>query len=207
MVISVGSRNSSRPVAREGLATGRYRWEIGCSADGRHHGPHRQACRRQVVRLGTRTGSPTIEEREQILLGINRGETFTAIADHLGRAVSTVSREVNRGGGRDGNRRGMPTSVPVSRLDGPSRSNRGGRLPTRWPWLQQLWSPQEIAARLRLDHVEDPEMCVSHETIYQSLFVQGRGELRRELARCLRSAAPPVSNAGPLRVAGESPAW
>ena len=49
-----------------------------------------------------RTGSLTIEEREQILLGINRGETFTAIADHLGRAVSTVSREVNRGGGRDG---------------------------------------------------------------------------------------------------------
>ena len=53
--------------------------------------------------------------------------------------------------------------------------------------LERLWSPQEIAARLRLEHPGDPEMHVSHETIYQSLFVQGRGQLRRELARCLRS--------------------
>jgi IS30 family transposase len=53
--------------------------------------------------------------------------------------------------------------------------------------LEQLWSPQEIAQRLRLDFPDDPEMRVSHETIYQSLFVQGRGELRRELARCLRT--------------------
>ena len=53
--------------------------------------------------------------------------------------------------------------------------------------LEQLWSPQEIAARLRLEHPDNPEMHVSHETIYQSLFVQGRGQLRRELARCLRS--------------------
>ncbi|EDX21187.1 transposase [Streptomyces sp. Mg1] len=52
--------------------------------------------------------------------------------------------------------------------------------------LEQLWSPQEIAARLRLEHPADPEMRVSHETVYRSLFVQGRGELRRELARCLR---------------------
>jgi len=53
--------------------------------------------------------------------------------------------------------------------------------------LEQLWSPDEIAPRLPLDFPDDPEMRVSHETIYQSLFVQGRGELRRELARCLRS--------------------
>jgi len=53
--------------------------------------------------------------------------------------------------------------------------------------LQQLWSPDEIARRLPLEFPDDPEMRVSHETIYQSLFVQGRGELRRELARCLRS--------------------
>jgi IS30 family transposase len=53
--------------------------------------------------------------------------------------------------------------------------------------LEQLWSPQEISRRLLLDFPGDREMRVSHETIYQSLFVQGRGELRRELARCLRS--------------------
>jgi IS30 family transposase len=54
-------------------------------------------------------------------------------------------------------------------------------------WLEQWWSPQEIANRLRLEHPGDPAMWVSHETIYQSLFVQGRGELRRELHRCLRT--------------------
>jgi IS30 family transposase len=50
-----------------------------------------------------------------------------------------------------------------------------------------FWSPQEISERLRFDHPDDLEMRVSHETIYQSLYVQGRGELRRDLARCLRS--------------------
>jgi IS30 family transposase len=54
-------------------------------------------------------------------------------------------------------------------------------------WLQEWWSPQEIAQRLRMEFPDDPVMHVSHETIYQSLFVQGRGELRRELARCLRT--------------------
>jgi transposase, IS30 family len=53
--------------------------------------------------------------------------------------------------------------------------------------LEHLWSPQQISRRLRLDYPNDPGMRVSPETIYQSLFVQGRGELRRELARCLRS--------------------
>jgi IS30 family transposase len=54
-------------------------------------------------------------------------------------------------------------------------------------WLQEWWSPQEISGRLRIEFADDPMMQVSHETIYQALFVQGRGELRRELARCLRS--------------------
>ena len=53
--------------------------------------------------------------------------------------------------------------------------------------LEQWWSPEEIARRLRADHPDDPMMRVSHETIYQSLYVQGRGELRRELTRCLRT--------------------
>jgi transposase, IS30 family len=52
---------------------------------------------------------------------------------------------------------------------------------------KEWWSPQEISARLRIEYPCDPMMWVSHETIYQALFVQGRGELRRELARCLRA--------------------
>jgi IS30 family transposase len=54
-------------------------------------------------------------------------------------------------------------------------------------WLEQWWSPEEIARRLRIEFPDDETMHVSHETIYQSLFVQGRGELRRELSRCLRT--------------------
>jgi IS30 family transposase len=54
-------------------------------------------------------------------------------------------------------------------------------------WLEEWWSPEEIARRLRIDFPDDPMMWVSHETIYQSLFIQGRGELRRELSRCLRT--------------------
>jgi len=53
--------------------------------------------------------------------------------------------------------------------------------------MKEWWSPVQIADRLRIEHPDDPMMQVSHETIYQSLYVQGRGELRRELARCLRS--------------------
>ena len=49
------------------------------------------------------------------------------------------------------------------------------------------WSPQEIAGRLNVDFPDDPEMRVSHETIYQTLFVQGRGGLRKELTRYLRT--------------------
>ncbi len=52
--------------------------------------------------------------------------------------------------------------------------------------MERFWSPEEIAARLALEFPQEARMQISHETIYQSLYVQGRGELRRELARCLR---------------------
>ncbi len=71
--------------------------------------------------------------------------------------------------------------------------------------LIQLWSPNEIAHRFRLDHPEKPEMRVSHETVYQSLFVQGRGELRRELARCLRSGRTQRRSQGAVDGRGHMP--
>ena len=136
-----------------------------------------------------RPGQLTVDEREQILLGINRGDTFTTIAEHLGRAVSTISREVKRGGGRADYSawHAHERAREQARRPKPFKLASGRLLDEVARRLQQLWSPQEIAARLRLDHADDPEMHVSHETVYQSLFVQGRGELRRELARCLRS--------------------
>jgi IS30 family transposase len=134
-------------------------------------------------------GRLTLEEREEISRGLEAGETLTELARRLGRAVSSVSREVDANGGR-GEYRAW-------------RAHRRARERVRRPqcpklacpelvalverWLLEWWSPQEIARRLRREFPDDPRMQVSHETIYQSLFVQGRGELRRELHRCLRS--------------------
>jgi IS30 family transposase len=136
-----------------------------------------------------RRGCLTIADREEILVGIRAGDSLTTIAHGLGRAPSTVSREVVVNGGRDGysawtaHQRAQRQSrrpKPCKLRSGPLRDEVARR-------LQQLWSPDEIARRLPLDFPDDLEMRVSHETIYQSLFVQGRGELRRELARCLRT--------------------
>lgn len=136
-----------------------------------------------------RAGRLTVTEREMILLGLDRAESFTEIARRLGRAPSTIAREVTRNGGRDEYRAWHAHERARSRTRRPKRFKLSGgplmREVTRR--LMQLWSPQEISERLRLDFPNDPKMRVSHETIYQSLFVQGRGELRRELARCLRS--------------------
>ena len=136
-----------------------------------------------------RPGCLGIADREEILVGIHAGESLSGIARQLGRSPSTITREVAANGGRDGYsawtahrcaRDGARRPKPCKLRSGPLLDEVSKR-------LEQLWSPDEIARRLPLDFPEDPEMRVSHETIYQSLFVQGRGELRRELARCLRS--------------------
>jgi transposase, IS30 family len=128
-------------------------------------------------------------EREEIRAGLERGESATAIARGIGRAPSTVTREVAGNGGRGGYRAwaahaeaGRRARRPkTAKLACPDLAAQVGK------WLKELWSPEEIAHRLRIEFPGDPMMWVSHETIYQSLFVQGRGELRRELTRCLRS--------------------
>ena len=145
-------------------------------------------------------GRLSVIEREEILLGIARGETLTAIARSLDRAVSTISREVAANGGRDHYRA----------WDAHRRARRCAQRPKPFKlsekrlcdqvtaWLEELWSPQEIAERLRLEFGDDPSMQVSHETIYQSLYVQGRGELRRELTRCLRSGRTKRKDVGTI---------
>jgi IS30 family transposase len=84
----------------------------------------------------------------------------------------------------------------------PCKLRRGPLLNEVARRLAQLWSPEEIAQRLPLDYPDNPEMRVSHETIYQSLYVQGRGELRRELARCLRSGRTQRKSQGTLNLRG-----
>jgi IS30 family transposase len=134
-------------------------------------------------------GRLSLAEREEIRAGLERGETFTAIAMAIGRVVSTVSREVAANGGRDGyqawrahGRAGEQARRPKT----PKLAHQPLAVLVT-AWLEEWWSPEEIANRLPIEFPDDPMMRVSHETIYQSLFVQGRGELRRELHRCLRS--------------------
>jgi IS30 family transposase len=74
-------------------------------------------------------------------------------------------------------------------------------------WLAEWWSPVQIAARLRIEYPHDPMMHVSHETIYQALYVQGGGELRRELARCLRSGRTKRRPAAVARTPARSGTW
>ena len=154
-----------------------------------------------------RAGRLTVVEREQVLLGLARGDSFSAIARGLGRAPSTVSREVTANGGRDGYRawhahqrarEQVRRPKPFKLHDGPLLSEVALR-------LRQLWSPEAISGRLRSDFPDNLEMRVSHETIYQSLFVQGRGELRRELARCLRSGRTARRHRGRIESRGRLP--
>ena len=130
-------------------------------------------------------------EREDIRSGLDAGESFRVIARRLGRVASTVSREVNANGGRDGyagwraHRRAcdLARRPKVAKLAGCPRLR--AQVET---WLvEELWSPTQISAQLRIEFPDDPMMRVAPETIYQSLYVQGRGALRKELAACLRT--------------------
>ena len=132
----------------------------------------------------------SLAEREEISRGLRAGESYRSIARRLGRAPSTIAREVRGNRGRRGYRAWRAELRRDRRARRPrtARLARNPRLRSRVEeLLRQRWSPQQIAARLRREHPCDREMWVSHETIYQSLFVQGRGALRRELSACLRS--------------------
>ncbi|MGZ6268623.1 MAG: IS30 family transposase [Candidatus Limnocylindrales bacterium] len=141
-------------------------------------------------------------EREEISRGLRGGESLRRIASGLGRSPSTVSREVTGNGGRRRYRawRGEERAVRRARRPRPAKLARNRalrRIVERL--LVERWSPQQIAWQLRHDHPHDPEMWVSHETIYQSLFVQGRGALRAELTRCLRTGRARRRPAGHTR--------
>jgi IS30 family transposase len=161
---------------------------VGCSAHGVVNVFMRE---RAAVALpwSPAPGRLSLEDREEIRVGVAAGWSFTRIAGELKRSVSTVSREVNANGGRDEYRAYAAharASRQAKRPKEPKLANPA-LVEVVTGWLVELWSPEEIAGRLRREYPDDPMMQVSHETIYQSLFVQGRGELRRELHRCLRS--------------------
>jgi IS30 family transposase len=136
----------------------------------------------------------SLPEREEIALGLAAGLSVRQIALALGRSPSTVSREVRRNtahGRRPGRYRAVAAQVAAERRARRPKPTKLACRPRLCAWVQrrleQRWSPEEIACRLRVDFPDDEQMRISHETIYRALYVQGRGELRRELTRCLRT--------------------
>jgi IS30 family transposase len=131
----------------------------------------------------------TVSEREDISRGLATGVSFSQLAVQLGRPTSTVSREVGRHGGRRGYRAAAADAATWDRARRPQRCRLAqrpilcGRVAEK---LAADWSPQQIAGWLKRTHPKDPDMQVSHETIYLSLFVQSRGVLKKALIRHLR---------------------
>jgi IS30 family transposase len=130
-------------------------------------------------------------EREDIACLVAAGHSARSIARELGRAPSTISRELNLRRGPGGRYR---ASTAQAAADRSARRPKPAKLATRDRLRAEVQdrliarhSPEQIATRLRDEFPDDAEMWVSHETIYQSLFVQGRGALRRDLTTCLRT--------------------
>ena len=141
----------------------------------------------------TRTRSQRVlrfGEREEISRGLAAGESLRVIARRLNRVVSTVSQEVARHGGQRRYRAADADSEAWESARRPKPCLLSQKRPLQRivaAKLQQDWSPQQIAGWLRDHYPGDPEMWVSHETIYRSLFVQARGALKRELIGHLRT--------------------
>ncbi len=131
----------------------------------------------------------SLAEREEISRGIVAGRSMRAIAASLGRAPSTVSRELHRNGGRRRYRANRADKAAWDRAHRPKTcklaDNRAlARVVASK--LQLEWAPDQIAGWLKRTYADDVSMQVSHETIYKTLFIQARGALKKELQQYLR---------------------
>ena len=132
------------------------------------------------------------EERQTIAIGREQGLSIRAIARILNRAPSTISREIERncGGATYACRFAQQRCARRRRMGRPGPKLVAGNMlfETVKVLLKRCWSPQQIAARLATLHRDEAAQRVSHETIYNVIYAQPRGELRRELIACLRMA-------------------
>ena len=136
-----------------------------------------------------RAGLLSLREREEIGFQLARGQGVRRIAAALGRAPSTISREVARNKVTGRYVPSLAQEQTWARARRPRAQKLDG-LALReqvTTMLTDRFSPEQVAGRLKVEHPENPEMQVSHETIYQALYVQGRGSLRLEGATALRS--------------------
>jgi IS30 family transposase len=175
------------------------RWRKGESLHSiaRHFDRHHPSIQRILAASGgirppPRRRSPlalSLAEREEISRGVVAGHSIRSIATMLGRAPSTVSREIRRNGGRRCYRASKSDQAAWDRARRPKTCklayNRAlARLVARK--LQLQWSPRQIAGWLKRTYVHDENFQVSHETIYRTLFIQTRGALKKELLQHLR---------------------
>lgn len=141
----------------------------------------------------------SLAEREEIAVGLAAGFGVRAIARTLGRSPSTISREIQRnrqrGASTAGAAKGSYRAVLAQgKADARACRPKPRKLegdPRLAAWVEQhlsmRWSPRQISHRIQVAFPDDEGMRISHEAIYRSLFVQGRGGLRKELTACLRS--------------------
>ena len=149
------------------------------------HGGIMPAPRRRAL-VGLR-----LEEREDISRGIAAGRSIRQIAQGLGRAPSTVSREIKRNGGSPAYRASRADRRAWNRALRPKPCRLALHRGLRWRVAQKLalqWSPEQISGWLKQEFPTDQGMQISHEAIYRSLFIQTRGVLKKELTAHLRTA-------------------
>lgn len=139
--------------------------------------------------VALRGGVLSLREREEIAFQLATGQGVRRIATALGRAPSTISREIARNRVRDRYSPSLAHEQAWARARRPrARKLDGLALKAQvTTMLSDRFSPEQVAGRPKVEHPENPEMHVSHETIYQALYVQGRGSLRLEVGTALRS--------------------
>jgi len=145
------------------------------------------------IRPATRTRSSlalSLSEREEISRGVASQESIRSIANRLGRAPSTISREIKRNNGDQDYRATQADQAAWDRAKRPKRCKLDGNhllIKAISIKLKLNWSPQQISGWLKREYPTEEHNQVSHETIYRSLYVQSRGVLKKELIQSLRT--------------------
>ena len=184
--------NSQKALMWERWKQGWTLHEIGKLFDRPHTSIHRILAETGGFRPAERSRASTaltLAEREEISRAMVAGESIRSTAARLGRAPSTISREIKRNGGCDGYRASQADAATWDRAQRPKRckltENRAlARIVA--DKLRMLWAPERIAGWLKHTYPGDESLHVSHETIYRSLFIQARGALKKDLLEHLR---------------------